>query len=64
MDNRTKFGVEMVQKVQDESYTWVSPITSGPSEDALLSQLIKCKGRQDNFSINCVKEMLSLMNKD
>jgi hypothetical protein len=33
-------------------------------EDALLSQLLKCKGKLDTFAVNCLKEMLSLMAKD
>src|SRR5207244_7574267 len=37
---------------------------NGPVEDALLSQLLKCKGKLDTFAINCLKEMLSLMAKD
>lgn len=40
------------------------PLTNAHNEDALLTQLMKCKGRLDTFAINCLKEMLSLMAKD
>ena len=59
-----KFGLELIQKVNDETYTYVSPIIGSSNEEALLAQLIKCKGRLEIFAINCLKEMLSLMSKD
>ena len=34
------------------------------SDDSLLAQLLKCKGKLDTFAINCLKEMLSLMAKE
>ena len=42
----------------------MSPIIGSSNEEALLAQLIKCKGRLEIFAINCLKEMLSLMSKD
>jgi hypothetical protein len=59
-----KFGTEIINKINDESYTYVSPIINSHSEEALLAQLLKCKGRLDTFAVNCLKEMLSLMAKD
>jgi hypothetical protein len=63
-DERYKYGVELVDKMGDEAYNYVSPLANGPVDDALLSQLLKCKGRLDTFALNCLKEMLSLMAKD
>ena len=37
MDNRTKFGVELVSKIHDDAYTYISPIARGVSDDALLT---------------------------
>jgi hypothetical protein len=53
-----------VDKINDEANTYISPLISGPVEDALLSQLLKCKGKLDTFAVNCLKEMISLMAKD
>jgi hypothetical protein len=63
-DNNFKFGQEIILKINDDSYTFMSPITNSHNEEALLFQLLKCKGRLDTFAINCLKEMLSLMAKD
>lgn len=54
----------MVEKINDEAITYVSPLINGPIEDALLSQLLKFKGKFETFAINCLKEMISLMAKD
>ena len=42
----------------------MTPIASGSSEESLLSQLLKCKGKMDTNCINCLQEMLHLMIKD
>ena len=63
-EERYKYGLELVDKINDEANTYVSPLISGPIEDALLSQLLKCKGKIDTFAVNCLKEMISLMAKD
>jgi hypothetical protein len=54
----------MVDRINDESYTYVSPISIGSQEEPLFTQLLKCKGKLDTFAINCLQEMLSLMAKD
>lgn len=36
-EERYKYGYEIIDKIGDESYTYVSPIASGPIDDALLS---------------------------
>lgn len=56
--------MEFVDRINEEAFTYVSPITNAPSEDSLFSQLLKCKGKLDTFAINCLQEMLSLMAKD
>lgn len=55
--------MEFVEKINEESNTYISPIISG-TDEALLSQLLKCKGKLDSFAVNCLKEMISLMAKD
>jgi hypothetical protein len=62
---RYKYGLEFVDRIGEECYTYVSPILGSSSpDDPLLAQLLKCKGKLDTFAINCLKEMLSLMAKD
>ena len=62
---RHKYGLEFVDRIGEESYTYVSPISgSQSSDDPLLAQLMKCKGKLDTFAINCLKDMLSIMAKD
>mmetsp|Transcript_44262 Transcript_44262/g.32251 ORF Transcript_44262/g.32251 Transcript_44262/m.32251 type:complete len:126 (+) Transcript_44262:302-679(+) len=63
-DKNYKFGLELVYKVNDEAYTYESALNFNQHEEALLAQLLKCKGRVDTFAVNCLKEMLSLMVKD
>jgi hypothetical protein len=62
---RHKYGLEFVDRIGEECYTYVCPITGSSSpDDPLLAQLLKCKGKLDTFAINCLKDMLSLMAKD
>lgn len=63
-EEKYKYGLEFVDKMGDECTIYASPLVTGPVDDALLSQLLKCKGKLDTFAINCLKEMLSLMAKD
>jgi hypothetical protein len=63
-EERYKYGLEFVDRMNDEANTYICPISCTLSEDPLLAQLLKCKGKLDTFAINCLKEMLSLMAKD
>lgn len=63
-NNRTKYGLEMVQKMHDEAYVYVSPIISTPSEEALLTLLLKWRQKMDQLAHSCLKVILSLMSKD
>ncbi len=63
-EEKYKYGLELVDRINEEAYTYVSPITNAPAEDSLFSQLLKCKGKLDTFAIYCLQEMLSLMAKD
>jgi hypothetical protein len=61
------FGVEQVERLNDEAYTYVTNLltTSGArSEDALLSTLLKGRGRLDTFCCKALKDLLSLCVKD
>lgn len=62
---RYKYGLEFVDRLNDDCYNYVGPLTSATStEEPLLAQLLKAKGRMDTFAINCLTELLSLMAKD
>ena len=62
---RYKYGLEFVDRLNDECYSYVGPLTSATStEEPLLAQLLKAKGKMDTFAINCLTELLSLMAKD
>ena len=67
-EEKYKYGLEFVDRINEESATYISPIMSSmgstSGDDSLFSQLLKCKGKLDTFAINCLKEMLSLMAKD
>ena len=63
-EEKYKYGLELIDRINDEAHLYVSPLVTGPVDDALLSQLLKCKGKIDSFAVNCLKEMLSLMAKD
>ena len=62
---RCKYGVELVDRINEESVKFSSPILfAAAGDDALLAQIVKCKGRMDLPCISCLKELLSLMRKD
>lgn len=62
---RCKYGVELVDRINEESVKFSSPILfAAAADDALLAQIVRCKGRMDLPCISCLKELLSLMRKD
>lgn len=62
---RCKYGVELVDRINEEAVKFVSPILAGTQgEESLLAQIVKCKGRFDVQCISCLKELLSVMRKD
>ncbi len=60
----TKYGLELCYTLNDESANYMSPIISSSVDDALLNQLLKCKGTLATYAITCLKGMLSIMAKD
>jgi len=44
--------------------TFSSPILYGAADEALITQITKCRDRLDVQCISCLKELLSLMRKD
>ena len=63
--DRCKYGLELVDRVNEEAIKFTSPILAGGAGDeALIAQIVKCKGRFDVQCISCLKELLSLMRKD
>lgn len=63
-DARCKYGLELVDRINEEAIKFTSPILSGAADEALIAQIVKCKGRFDVQCISCLKELLSLMRKD
>jgi len=63
-ESRHKYGLELVDRINEESMTFTSPILYGASDEALVAQIIRCKGRFEVQCISCLKELLSLMRKD
>ena len=63
-EDKYKYGLELIDRINEEAHTYLTPIASGSSEESLLSQLLKCKGKMDTNCINCLQEMLHLMIKD
>jgi hypothetical protein len=63
--SRSKWGLELVDRVNEEAIKFVSPILAGGAcDEALIAQIVKCRGRFDVQCISCLKELLSLMRKD
>lgn len=63
-DSKSKYGLELVDRINEESMKFSSPILFGAADEALIAQIVKCKGRFDVQCISCLKELLSLMRKD
>ena len=61
-EEKYKYGIEFVDRINEEAYTFICPISS--SDESLFQQLLKCKGKLDTNCISCLQEMLSLMAKD
>jgi len=53
-EDKYKYGLELVDRINEEAYTYMTPLSSGPNEDSLFSQLLKCKGKQDTNCILCL----------
>ena len=63
-EDKYKYGLELVDRINEEATTYMTPLASGSNEESLLSQLLKCKGKHDTNCILCLQEMLHLMTKD
>jgi hypothetical protein len=46
-DPRSKYGLELVDRINEESMTFKSPILYGSADEALIAQIIKSNGRFD-----------------
>ena len=65
-ESRCKYGLELIDRMNEESMTFTSPILYGTADEALIAQIIKSKGSRgsDLQCASCLKELLSLMRKD
>ena len=59
-----KYGVEIIQKIGEDAYTYPCPIIQGSNEDGLLGQLIKLKFRLDTQCCSSLHELMDLVAKD
>lgn len=59
-----KYGLENVDKINEECCHYVSPLINSTNDESLLEELLKFKGKLDTLAVNCLKEMISLMAKD
>ena len=53
-----EYGIELVEKVSDEAYTYETKIMRNSNEDSCLQQILKAKGRVDT---NCCKAIRMLL---
>lgn len=61
------YGVQLVERINDEAYTYVSSLlttSSQKTEDALFTSLLKGRQRSDLFTCKALKDLLSLCAKD
>ena len=63
-EQRPKYGLELVDKIGDDCLQFNSPVLFAATDEALVAQIIKCRGRFDQQCIACLKELLGLMAKD
>lgn len=62
--SKYQYGVELAERINDDAYRYTSTLCQSMSDDCLLNLLIKQIGRQDNFCIKAVKDLMSLCLKD
>lgn len=53
-EDKYKYGLEFVDRINEEAYTYMSPLIAGPNEESLFAQLYKCKGKFDTNCIQCL----------
>jgi hypothetical protein len=63
-NGKYEYGVELVERINDEAYVYVSTLMSTSTEDALMTLLLKQRGRMDTFCIKALKDLISLCLKD
>ena len=51
-------------RVDEATTNYGCPIIPAATDEVLLAQIVKYRGRLDLQCINCIKEVLSLMRKD
>lgn len=62
--NKVEYGIELVDSINEECSHYVSPLSPGVVDEALLAQLLRCRGKMDTFCIKSLKDLLSLCAKD
>jgi len=44
-EEKYRYGLELVDRINEDAHTYITPLASSSTEESLLSQLLKCKGR-------------------
>ena len=63
-NNKYEYGAELVERINDEAYIYVSTLMSTSTEESLMTLLLKQRGRMDTFCIKALKDLISLCLKD
>lgn len=63
-NNKYEYGLELVDRINDEVYTYVSSLLTTSTEEPLMTLLLKQRGRMDTFCIKALKDLMSLCLKD
>ena len=58
-----RYGLEVIDRINEEAIVYRSPILYGAVDDALIPQILKQRGRFDVQCISRLKELLSMMRK-
>ena len=63
-NNKYEYGVELVERINDEAYVYVSTLMSTSTEESLMTLLLKQRGRMDTFCVKALKDLIQLCLKD
>ena len=58
------YGQELIERINDDYHTYGNSLMTSQMDEALFSQLYKCRGKNDNFCVKALKDLLSLCDKD
>lgn len=62
--NKVEYGLELVSSINEEANNYITPLSPSFCDEALLAQLLRCRGKMDSSCIKSLKDLLSLCAKD